>query len=101
MGDRGTEVHVFIDYVPPAGRLGHWVASLLGQNPRRVVREDLRNFKRIMEIGEIPTIIGQPHGTCTRPGRAVHRVETWTATASPRASRRARSDSPFAKGYRS
>lgn len=68
LGDRGTEVHVFIDYVPPAGRLGHWVASMLGQNPRRVVREDLRNFKRIMEIGEIPTIIGQPHGTCKGQG---------------------------------
>lgn len=68
MGDRGTEVHVFIDYVPPAGRLGHLIASMLGQNPRRVVREDLRNFKRIMEIGEILTIIGQPHGTCTGRG---------------------------------
>src|SRR5687768_16693370 len=30
MGDRGTEVHVFMDYVPPAGRLGHWVATLFG-----------------------------------------------------------------------
>jgi uncharacterized membrane protein len=69
LGDRGTEVHVFIDYVPPAGRLGHWIASMLGENPRRVVREDLRNFKRIMELGEIPTIIGQPHGTCTGRGR--------------------------------
>lgn len=69
LGNRGTDVHVFIDYVPPAGRLGHWIASMLGQNPRRVVREDLRNFKRIMEIGEIPTIIGQPHGTCRGQGK--------------------------------
>jgi uncharacterized membrane protein len=68
LGDRGTEVHVYMDYVPPAGRLGHWVASALGHNPKRVVREDLRNFKRIMEIGEILTIIGQPHGTCTGQG---------------------------------
>ncbi len=75
MGDRGTEVHVFIDYIPPAGRLGHWVASMLGQNPRRVVREDLRNFKRIMEIGEIPSIIGQPHGTCKGQGERYTELE--------------------------
>jgi uncharacterized membrane protein len=67
-GDRGTEVHVTIDYVPPAGRLGHWIARMLGQNPKRVVREDVRNFKRLMEIGETLTIIGQPHGTCRGQG---------------------------------
>ena len=67
--DRGTEVHVRMDYVPPAGRFGHMIASLLGNNPKRVVREDLRNFKRLMEIGEILTIIGQPHGTCTGQGK--------------------------------
>lgn len=68
LGDRGTVVRVAMSYVPPAGRIGHWVASLLGQNPKRVVREDLRNFKRVMEVGEIPTLIGQPHGTCTGRG---------------------------------
>ena len=66
---RGTEVHVRMDYIPPAGRFGHLIASLLGNNPKRVVREDLRNFKRLMEIGEIPTIIGQSHGTCTGQGK--------------------------------
>ncbi len=67
--DRGTEVHVRMDYVPPAGRLGHLIASLLGSNPKRVVREDLRNLKRLMEVGEILTIINQPHGTCTGQGK--------------------------------
>lgn len=67
-GDRGTEVHVFMDYIPPAGRLGHWIATLFGEAPRRQMRDDLRNFKRLMETGEIPTIIGQPHGTCTGTG---------------------------------
>jgi uncharacterized membrane protein len=69
MGDRGTDVHVFMSYVPPAGKLGHWIASMLGENPRRVVREDLRNFKRVMELGEILTIVGQPHGTCAGQGK--------------------------------
>ncbi len=67
--DRGTEVHVRMDYIPPMGRFGHLIASLLGNNPKRMVREDLRNFKRLMEIGEILTIIGQPHGTCTGQGK--------------------------------
>ena len=67
-GDRGTEVHVSMKYVPPGGKLGHLLASMLGDNPKRLIREDLRKFKRIMELGELPTIIGQPHGTCTGQG---------------------------------
>src|SRR5881394_3100831 len=55
LGDRGTNVHVFMDYVPPAGKLGHWVATLFGEAPGRQMRDDLRNFKRIMETGEILT----------------------------------------------
>jgi uncharacterized membrane protein len=69
MGDRGTEVHVFMEYQPPAGRLGHWLATLFGEAPRRQMRDDLRNFKRLMECGEIPTIVGQPRGTCTGAGK--------------------------------
>lgn len=66
--DRGTEVHVYMDYVPPAGKLGHWVATLFGESPRRQMREDLRNFKRMMEVNEIPTTEGQTRGTCTGKG---------------------------------
>lgn len=67
-GERGTEVHVSMDYVPPAGRVGKWIATLFGENPAGVVREDLRNFKRAMEIGEVLTTAGQPRGTCTGQG---------------------------------
>lgn len=68
LGDRGTEVHVFMEYLPPAGKVGHWVATLFGEAPRRQMRSDLRNFKTLMEVGEIPTIAGQPKGTCTGHG---------------------------------
>jgi uncharacterized membrane protein len=68
MGDRGTEVHVSMNYVPPAGRFGHWVATLFGESPQRQMRDDLRNFKRLMETGELPTTEGQPHGTCSGRG---------------------------------
>jgi uncharacterized membrane protein len=68
VADRGTEVHVFMEYVPPGGMLARWIAPLFSKASRRMIREDLRNFKRIMEVGEIPTIIGQPHGTCAGQG---------------------------------
>jgi uncharacterized membrane protein len=63
-GDRGTAVRVVMDYSPPAGRLGHWVAKLFGEAPDQQIREDLRNFKRTMEIGEPLTTAGQPRGSC-------------------------------------
>lgn len=70
-GDRGTEVHVSIEYRPPAGRLGDWVAKLSGVGARKQVREDLRAFQRTMETGEVPTIEGQPTGSCGGLGRLV------------------------------
>lgn len=71
LGDRGTNVHMSMEYLPVGGRLGHWVAGLLGKSPDRQMREDLRNFKRLMECGEIPTIAGQPRGACAGLGRLV------------------------------
>jgi len=61
---RGTEVRVVIDYIPPAGRLGSWVAKLFGEEPSIQIRDDLRRFKQLMETGEIPTTEGQPRGSC-------------------------------------
>ena len=55
-------------YLPPAGRLGHTLAKMLGKSADSQIREDLRNFKRVMECGEIPTIEGQPRGTCIGRG---------------------------------
>lgn len=66
--DRGTEVHVRMSYLPPAGRVGHWLAKLFGSDATNQIREDLRRFKRMMEVGEVPTIDGQSRGTCTGRG---------------------------------
>jgi uncharacterized membrane protein len=63
-GDRGTSVRVELEYRPPAGRIGAWVAKLFGEAPEPQIREDLRTFKRAMEIGEAITTEGQPHGAC-------------------------------------
>lgn len=64
LGDRGTMVRVQFSYAPPFGQIGRWTAKLFGEEPEQQVREDLRNFKRLMEVGEIPTIKGQPRGEC-------------------------------------
>ena len=66
---RGTEVRVVIDYIPPGGRLGKWVARLFGEEPSQQIKEDLRRFKRLMETGEIPTTQGQPKGSCDGGGK--------------------------------
>jgi uncharacterized membrane protein len=59
---RGTEVHVRLQYDPPAGKIGATVAWLFGHEPSQVIREDLRRFKQIMETGEVPTTKGQSRG---------------------------------------
>jgi uncharacterized membrane protein len=53
-GGRSTQVRVHLQYAPPAGKAGALVASLFGREPSQTVREDLRNFKQLLEAGEIP-----------------------------------------------
>ena len=63
-GDRGSVVRVKIEYSPPAGRIGSWFTKLFGESPETQIREDLRRFKRVMEIGENVTTEGQSRGSC-------------------------------------
>jgi uncharacterized membrane protein len=41
---------------------------MFGRDADQEIKEDLRNFKRMMEVGELPTTVGQPRGTCTGKG---------------------------------
>jgi uncharacterized membrane protein len=59
---RGTEVHVRMQYAPPAGKMGAVIAWLFGREPAQTIREDLRRLKQLMETGEVPTTQGQPRG---------------------------------------
>ena len=52
-GNRGTEVRVTLEYDPPMGKLGSKVAMLFREEPGQQVADDLRNFKQVMETGEI------------------------------------------------
>lgn len=58
----GTSVTVRLQYDPPGGKLGAYVAWLMRQEPSQQIREDLRAWKRRLEAGEVPTTDGQPSG---------------------------------------
>ena len=61
-GKFGTEVHVVISYHAPLGLVGEKAGRLLNPIFEKMVSEDIRNFKRFIETGEIPTTEGQPGG---------------------------------------
>jgi uncharacterized membrane protein len=59
-GGRGTEVHVSLEYLPPGAAVGRMAAGALNFVAEHQIKEDIRNFKNIMEAGELPTTDGQP-----------------------------------------
>lgn len=59
---RGTVVKVHVEYRPVGGRIGRALGMLFGADPEQQFRENLRQFKQLMEAGEIPTTAGQPTG---------------------------------------
>jgi len=61
-GGRGTEVTVNLEYDPPAGKAGMLFAKMFGEEPTQQVQDALRQFRAIMEAGEVPTTDGQPTG---------------------------------------
>jgi uncharacterized membrane protein len=61
-GGRGTIVRVRLDYTPPAGALGAYVAKIFGEAPEKQIAVDLHRFKQLMETGEIARTEGQPAG---------------------------------------
>jgi uncharacterized membrane protein len=50
----GTRVTVRLSYAPPAGALGHAVASLFGSDPKGQMDDDLARMKRYIEHGAVP-----------------------------------------------
>lgn len=48
-----TQVKISLQYNPPAGSLGKWVAKMFGEDPERTIYEDLARFKELMETGNI------------------------------------------------
>ena len=52
-GGRETQITVNLQYSPPAGKAGAWIATLFGREPSQTIRDDLRRLKQILEAGEI------------------------------------------------
>jgi uncharacterized membrane protein len=48
----GTRVTVRMSYNPPAGVIGHAVASLFGTDPKKAMDDDLLRFKSLLETGK-------------------------------------------------
>jgi len=67
--DRGTEVEVDLRYDAPAGTVGAAIAKLFGEEPSQQIRDDLRRFKQVMEIGEVVLSEGSLEGTGEGPAR--------------------------------
>jgi uncharacterized membrane protein len=41
----GTEITVHLQYDPPGGKLGNWIAEAFGQSPTRTIKDDLRRLE--------------------------------------------------------
>ncbi|KYF89305.1 hypothetical protein BE18_45825 [Sorangium cellulosum] len=65
-GERGTEIRAVLPGARPRGWLARAAGRLLAEEPRRRLRGDLRRLRQWIEVGEIPTTVGQPSG---RTGR--------------------------------
>ena len=51
--DGCTLIHVTIAYQPPAGILGAGIAQVINPMFKKMVEDDIQNFKKYMDIGEI------------------------------------------------
>jgi uncharacterized membrane protein len=47
--NQATELEVKLEYVPPAGDVGAFVARVLGREPRQQVPEDMQRLKQLLE----------------------------------------------------
>jgi uncharacterized membrane protein len=61
-GGRGTMVAARLEYAPSGGSLGTALAHIMGHSPQRVVAENLRRARQLLETGVLSTTEGQPTG---------------------------------------
>jgi uncharacterized membrane protein len=61
-GNRGTEVHLRVKFMPRGGMPAAGAMKMLGFIPKQVAYKALWRFKALAETGQIPSIKGQPAG---------------------------------------
>ena len=54
-GDEATRVDIHLTYNPPAGAIGHVVASVFGTDPKHAMDDDLVRLKTLLESEEATT----------------------------------------------
>lgn len=54
----GTELHIEIDYFPPAGSVGRGITSLFNGLFERMIREDIQGFKAYVEKADFREYAG-------------------------------------------
>jgi uncharacterized membrane protein len=52
-GENATIVRVSLQYNPPAGAIGAWIARAFGEDPRQTVQADLERLRQLMETGTL------------------------------------------------
>jgi uncharacterized membrane protein len=60
--NRGTIVHLVMNYHIPGGKVGELAGKVTGEDPTNLTLTNLRRLKAYLETGEIPTTEGQPSG---------------------------------------
>jgi uncharacterized membrane protein len=72
--ENGTRVSLHMSYRPPAGPIGHAVASLFGGNPRQQMNEDLMRMKSFIENNVAQREAAQPQrpSETWQPGTSLH-----------------------------
>lgn len=61
-GGRGTVVSLSLHYTVPGGKVGEFAGKLIGEDTRTLTLKSLHRLKAYLEVGEIPTTIGQSSG---------------------------------------
>jgi uncharacterized membrane protein len=78
VGDDTTEVHVKLQYSPPAGKFGATVAWLFGEDPQHQIAEDLRHFKQLLETGEVRRSVHSRPASRMHPRRDAEAAQMMT-----------------------
>jgi uncharacterized membrane protein len=67
MGGGVTRVQVQLRYLPPAGMVGHALASLFGRDPKRQMNDDLARIRTAIEAARAPRDVERPLPVATGP----------------------------------
>lgn len=65
--DGATRVHIRMSYTPPAGWLGHGLATAFGVDPKSSLDEDLLRMKTLIETGHAPHDAAARHAADRHP----------------------------------